>query len=269
MNFLTVLIVGIVEGLTEYLPVSSTAHMVFTLHLLGIPESSFVKVFIIAIQLGAILAVVVLYWRRFFTLAHYHFYQNLIVAVSPALILGALFNSKIEALLDQPVHIAIVLIVGGIVLLGVDKAFSRPRVLQERDINHKNAFFIGLWQCLAMVPGVSRSAASILGGMQQGLSRTLAAEFSFWLAVPTMCAASAFALFIKKWQFETTVKKGYELIFLSAQHFQLFLLGSFVAFLVALLSIRLLIGLVQRYGFKPWGWYRIIVGSLLLAIFIR
>ena len=180
MNTLEAIIIAIVEGLTEYLPVSSTAHMIFTSSILGIQEDNFVKMFEYCIQLGAILAVVVLYWKKFFDFKRFNFYLKLMGAVIPALILGKLFNEKIDAVLEKPIPIAIVLVLGGIVLLFIDRFFKNPTILKEEDISIKQAIIIGFWQCLAMMPGTSRSAASIIGGMQQKLSREVAAEFSFF-----------------------------------------------------------------------------------------
>lgn len=268
MSIWQIILLGLVEGLTEYLPVSSTAHMMFTLKLLGIHEDAFVKVLLVSIQFGAILAVVVYYHRKFFDFSHLRFYSKLTVAVMPALVLGALFNNAIENFLDKPIYAAIVLFLGGIVFLLIDKIFEHSfPVTDEYQISYKQAFCIGLWQCLALIPGVSRSAASIIGGMQQNLSRTLAAEFSFFLAVPTMCAATGFALIIKKWQTATGPMRGFQLILANDIHMLLFLVSSAVAFIVALIAIQTFIRLIQRYGFSPWGWYRIIAGLVLIALF--
>ena len=265
MNWIHSIIIAIVEGLTEYLPISSTAHMIFTTNLLGVSEDDFVKMFQIAIQFGAILAVVVLYHRKFLNFNNFRFYLKLIYAVIPALILGYLFNDKIEAVLERPVPIAIVLVLGGLVLLFIDRYFQNPKILSEQEISNKQAVIIGFWQCLAMMPGTSRSAASIIGGMQQGLSRKAAAEFSFFLAVPTMAAATAYSVFLKKWG--ESGLRGYELITQSSQHWYSFCIGNLVAFVVAMLAIKLFIGMIKKFGFKFWGWYRIIVGALLLAYY--
>lgn len=269
MDIVNTLIISIVEGLTEYLPVSSTAHMIFTFALLHIKEDAFAKVFIIAVQMGAILAVVVCYWHQFFNRSALNFYAKLLIAVLPALFSGALLHHVIENWLEKPVIVAILLIIGGVALLFVDEYFNQPtHITEESQIEFKRAFIIGCWQCLALIPGVSRSAASIVGGMQQNLSRSLAAEFSFFLAVPTMCAATLFSLLIKQWDNGGISQKGYQLILSSPEHLHLFLFGFIVAFIVAILSVRVFIGLVRRYGFKPWGWYRIIAGCILLCIFI-
>jgi undecaprenyl-diphosphatase len=265
MNTLQAILIAIMEGLTEYLPVSSTAHMVFLSSYFGIQEDDFVKLFQVSIQFGAILAVVALYWKKFFDFSKFNFFIKLAFAVIPALALGKLFDDAIEAVLGDPIPIAIVLILGGIVLLFIDSKFQNPTVLQEEDITIKKAVTIGFWQCLAMMPGTSRSAASIIGGMQQGLSRHAAAEFSFFLAVPTMLAVTCYSVFLKT--YEASQMKGYELILKSDDHIQFFLLGNVMAFVVAILAIKFFIEIIKQYGFKPWGWYRIIVGTFLLLYF--
>jgi undecaprenyl-diphosphatase len=265
MNSFQAILIAIIEGLTEYLPVSSTAHMVFMSSYFGIQEDDFVKLFQVSIQFGAILAVVALYWKKFFDFSKFSFFIKLACAVIPALILGKLFDDAIEAVLGNPIPIAIVLIVGGIVLLFIDSKFQNPTILKEEDITIKKAVTIGFWQCLAMMPGTSRSAASIIGGMQQGLSRHAAAEFSFFLAVPTMLAVTCYSVFLKT--YEASQMKGYELILKSDEHIQLFLLGNVVAFVVAILAIKFFIEIIKQYGFKPWGWYRIVVGTFLLLYF--
>jgi len=265
MNTFQAILIAILEGVTEYLPVSSTAHMVFLSSYFGIQEDDFVKLFQVSIQFGAILAVVALYWKKFFDFSKLSFFIKLACAVVPALVLGKLFDDAIEAVLGNPIPIAIVLIVGGIVLLFIDSKFQNPTILKEEDITIKKAVTIGFWQCLAMMPGTSRSAASIIGGMQQGLSRHAAAEFSFFLAVPTMLAVTCYSVFLKT--YEASQMKGYELILKSDEHIQLFLLGNVVAFVVAILAIKFFIEIIKQYGFKPWGWYRIVVGAFLLLYF--
>ncbi len=265
MNSFQAILIAIIEGLTEYLPVSSTAHMVFLSSYFGIQEDDFVKLFQVSIQFGAILAVVALYWKKFFDFSKLSFFIKLACAVVPALVLGKLFDDAIEAVLGNPIPIAIVLILGGIVLLFIDSKFQNPTILKEEDITIKKAVTIGFWQCLAMMPGTSRSAASIIGGMQQGLSRHAAAEFSFFLAVPTMLAVTCYSVFLKT--YEASQMKGYELILKSDEHIQLFLLGNLVAFVVAILAIKFFIEIIKQYGFKPWGWYRIVVGAFLLLYF--
>lgn len=265
MNTLQAILIAIVEGLTEYLPVSSTAHMIFTSSFFGIQEDDFVKLFQVSIQFGAILAVVVLYWKKFFDFSKINFYVKLACAVIPALILGKLFDDKIDAILGNPIPIAIVLILGGIILLFIDKQFKNPTIVHEEDITIKKAVTIGFWQCLAMMPGTSRSAASIIGGMQQGLDRQTAAEFSFFLAVPTMLAVTTYSLLLKT--YEVSQLKGYELLTQSPDNLKLFLMGNVIAFVVAIIAIKSFIGVIKKYGFKPWGYYRIIAGILLLAYF--
>ena len=264
MDLLQAILIAVVEGLTEYLPVSSTAHMIFTSSYFGIQEDDFVKLFQVSIQFGAILAVVFLYWRKFFDFSKFNFYIKLAAAVIPALILGKLFDDKIDAVLGNPIPIAIVLILGGIILLFVDNRFQNPTIVTEEEITIKKAVMIGFWQCLAMMPGTSRSAASIIGGMQQGLTRATAAEFSFFLAVPTMLAVTVYSLFLKT--YEVTQLKGYELL-LQGDNIKFFLIGNVIAFIVAVLAIKLFIEVIKKYGFKPWGYYRIVAGVILLLYF--
>ena len=248
MNSFQAILIAIIEGLTEYLPVSSTAHMVFLSSYFGIQEDDFVKLFQVSIQFGAILAVVALYWKKFFDFSKLSFFIKLACAVVPALVLGKLFDDAIEAVLGNPIPIAIVLILGGIVLLFIDSKFQNPTILKEEDITIKKAVTIGFWQCLAMMPGTSRSAASIIGGMQQGLSRHAAAEFSFFLAVPTMLAVTCYSVFLKT--YEASQMKGYELILKSDEHIQLFLLGNVVAFVIAILAIKLAPGIATTWIIK-------------------
>jgi len=265
MNTLQAILLAIVEGLTEYLPISSTGHMIFVSSYFGIQNDDFVKLFQVSIQFGAILAVVALYWKKFFDFSKFNFYIKLACAVIPALVLGKLFDDKIEAVLGDPIPIAIVLILGGIILLFVDNRFQTPTIIEEEEITIKKAVAIGFWQCLAMMPGTSRSAASIIGGMQQGLTRQAAAEFSFFLAVPTMLAVTVYSLLLKT--YEVSHLKGYELLIQSPENIKLFLMGNVIAFIVAIIAIKFFIGIIKQYGFKPWGWYRIIVGVFLLIYF--
>jgi undecaprenyl-diphosphatase len=265
MDLLQAIIIAIIEGITEYLPVSSTGHMIFASSYFGIEKEEFVKLFQVSIQFGAILAVVVLYWKKFFDFSKLQFFIKLTCAVVPALILGKLFDDKIEAVLEHPTPIAIVLIIGGIILLFVDRFFKNQTIHKEEDITIKKAVTIGFWQCLAMMPGTSRSAASIIGGMQQGLSRQAAAEFSFFLAVPTMLAVTCYSVFLKT--YDKSGLKGFELILKTEDNTKMFIIGNLVAFVVAVLAIKFFIEIIKKYGFKPWGWYRIIAGILLLAYF--
>lgn len=268
MDFIQALLLAIIEGLTEYLPISSTAHMGFTAALLGMEESEFLKMFQVSIQFGAILSIVVLYWKKFFDLSNFTFYIKLACAVVPALVLGYLFDDKIEAVLGNQIAISSVLVLGGIVLLFVDKWFQNPKIHGEKEISIKKALIIGFWQCLAMMPGTSRSAASIIGGMTQGLSRKASAEFSFFLAVPTMLAVTVYSIFVKTWGKGTVNEmKGYEMILQDQQHINLFIIGNVVAFFVALIAVKTFISVLTKYGFKFWGWYRIAIGIILLIYF--
>ena len=270
MTILQAIIIAIIEGLTEYLPISSTAHMGFTAALMGMPESEFLKMFQVSIQFGAILSIVVLYWKKFFNFKNFDFsfYIKLACAVIPALVLGKLFDDKIEAVLGNQVAISAMLVFGGVILLFVDKWFKNPTITDEKQITLKKAVIIGFWQCLAMMPGTSRSAASIIGGMTQGLSRKAAAEFSFFLAVPTMLAVTVYSIYEKTWGENTpTPMKGYEMILQDNQHIMLFVIGNVVAFIVALIAVKTFIAVLTKYGLKFWGWYRIIIGVILLIYF--
>lgn len=256
MTTIEAVIIAIVEGLTEFLPISSTGHMILTEKLLRLPHTDFVKLFTVAIQLGAILAVVVLYWKKFTDFRRFDFYIKLVLGVLPALVLGFFFAKKIDELLESALTVSVTLIVGGIVLLFADRWFQGGHIDSDEKIKGPTALTIGFWQCLALVPGVSRSAASILGGMQQQLDRKTAAEFSFFLAVPTMLAATGYKM-LKYW-------KDYGGF--SSSELQLLAVGNVVAFIVAILAIRLFIRFVQRYGFRIWGIYRIAAGLLMLAL---
>jgi len=279
MSILELIILAVIEGITEFLPISSTGHMIIASTLMGIEDSPFVKLFTVNIQFGAILSVIVLYWKRFFT--SLNFYWKILVAFIPAAIFGLLLNDIIDKWLGDVRVVAAALLTGGIILLFVDKWFNRPekadhtpnadpdpvvsevldedikvkkRVLaEEAHISYPTAFKIGLFQCIAMIPGVSRSAATIVGGMSQGLTRKTAAEFSFFLAVPTMFAAAAFKLL-----------KGYKDI--TSEHIPLLLLGNLVAFVVAMIAIKFFISILTRYGFKVFGYYRIVLGLLILIL---
>ncbi|HSB93816.1 MAG TPA: undecaprenyl-diphosphate phosphatase [Flavitalea sp.] len=253
MNLIESIVIAIVEGLTEYLPISSTGHMIITSSLMGIHKDEFTKIYEVAIQLGAIMAVVVLYWRKFFDFSKWQFYARLVVAVIPALLLGKLLSDTIDRLLESPLTVAITLFCGGIILLFIDRYFLNNTLDDEKKVSYKQAFITGLWQCLALIPGVSRSAASIIGGMQQGMSRRLAAEFSFFLAVPTMFAATIYKLYFNTQAF-------------SSEQVKLLVLGNIIAFVVAVIAIRFFIGFLQKYGFRFFGWYRIIAGIILFIL---
>ena len=271
MDIFSSIIIAIVEGLTEFLPVSSTGHMIITEKLLGVPADDFVKAFTVIIQFGAILSVVCLYWRRFFRLNHtpapegasslrrflhkYDFYWKLLVAFIPAAVIGLAFGDVVDSLLENVVVVAVMLILGGIFMLFCDKIFNHGS--NDTVLTEKRALRIGLFQCIAMIPGVSRSMATIVGGMSQRLTRRAAAEFSFFLAVPTMLAATGYEvlkLFLKG---DAAVLTG---------NVTTLIVGNVVAFVVALLAIKFFINFVTKYGFKAFGWYRIIVGSAILIM---
>lgn len=258
MDTLKAIIIAIVEGLTEFLPISSTAHMKITNPLIGVQPDAFTDMFEVVIQLAAILSVVTIYWRKFFDFSKLNLYIKLIIAVIPALLFGALLKKHIDAALDNLVFIAIVMIVGGIVLLFIDKLFTNNQQAQEDDISNKKAFIIGCFQVLAILfPGLSRSAATIIGGMSQKLTRGLAAEFSFFLAVPTMFAASAKSMLdVYQEHPEVLVKDNFVTLGI----------GAVVSYIVALLAIKFFISYLQKHGFKVFGWYRIVLGIVVLAL---
>ena len=261
MTVFQAIIIAIVEGLTEFLPVSSTGHMIIAESILGVPPSEFVKAFTVIIQFGAILSVIALYWKRFFQ--SWTFYLKLFIGFIPALILGGLFSKKIDALLESVEVVAIMLVVGGVIMLFVD---NRPTQPEGKEISSKNAFIVGCFQCIAMIPGVSRSMATIVGGMTRGLTRRDAAEFSFFLAVPTMAAATA-----KKVYDLVKVQGGGHFDFdfsLLHENLPILIIGNIVAFVVAILAIKFFIGFVTKYGFKAFGVYRIIVGGAILILLL-
>ena len=281
MSLVDAIIIAIVEGLTEFLPISSTGHMIITSYLLGINEQEFTKLYEVSIQFGAILSVVVLYWRKFFEFRRWQFYAKLAIGVLPALVLGYFFSDHIDSLLEKPLPVAIALLVGGFILLFIDNLFRVYTIESDDQITFPKAFLVGCWQVLAMVPGVSRSAASIIGGMQQKFTRYLAAEFSFFLAVPTMLAATVYSIFLKEWIQKDAMgndipsltgkaisRKGYEIILESNENITSFVVGNIVAFVVAMLAIRFFINYLKIYGFRAFGFYRIIAGIILLAIIL-
>ncbi|MDX1766591.1 MAG: undecaprenyl-diphosphate phosphatase [Arenibacter troitsensis] len=251
MDIFEAIILAIIEGITEYLPVSSTGHMIITSSFFGIAQEDFTKLFTIVIQLGTILSVVVLYFKRFFQ--SIDFYYKLLVAFIPAVVFGLLLSNLIDSLLESPLVVAFSLVVGGLILLRVDDLFGNS---ENTDISYATAFKIGLFQCLAMIPGVSRSGASIVGGMTQKLSRTAAAEFSFFLALPTMLGA--------------TLKKSYDYynagFTLTSEQINLLIIGNVVGFIVALFAIKTFIGYLSKHGFKIFGYYRIVVGIAIIII---
>jgi undecaprenyl-diphosphatase len=272
MTTLETIIIAIVEGLTEFLPVSSTGHMIITQNLLGVESTEFVKAFTFIIQFGAILSVVVLYWKRFFKLNNtpapegatafkrflhkYDFYWKLFVAFIPAAVLGLLFSDMIDAMLESVTVVAVTLILGGLFMLYCDRIFNKGS--EETALTEKRAFWIGMFQCISMIPGVSRSMATIVGGMAQKLTRKAAAEFSFFLAVPTMFAATLFKM-LKIFM----EPNGMEIL---KENLGTLIIGNVVAFIVAMLAIKFFISFVTKYGFKAFGWYRIIVGAIILIM---
>ncbi|WP_162055665.1 undecaprenyl-diphosphate phosphatase [Pontibacter pamirensis] len=268
MSYTQAVLLAILEGLTEFLPVSSTGHLIVASSLMGISELPITKVFTVNIQFGTILSVVVLYWRRF--VQGPAFYAKLLLAFLPAAFLGLLLSDVIDALLESVLVTALMLIAGGVVLLFVDRWFARAR---REHVSHGSALVIGLCQCVAMVPGVSRSAASIVGGLTQGVDRKAAAEFSFFLAVPTMLAAGAYKLTTGLLGLEVgdlvrldwaKIQAGLEAV--APQDLKLLLLGNLVGFVVAMAAIRFFIGFLTRYGFRLFGYYRIGLGVVLLAL---
>ncbi len=254
MNTIQAIIIAIVEGLTEFLPVSSTGHMIITQGILGIKSDEFIKLFTVCIQFGAILSVLVMYWKRFFQT--WEFYWKLLVAFLPAAIIGFLAGDLIDSFLENVWVVSIMLVVGGVFMLFVDKWFNNPE--KDQTITYKKSFMIGLAQCVAMIPGVSRSMATIVGGMTQKLSRKTAAEFSFFLAVPTMAAASGYKL-LKAF----TSESGMQLL---SDNLATLLIGNLVAFVVAILAIKFFISFLTKYGFKAFGYYRIVVGLLIIIL---
>jgi undecaprenyl-diphosphatase len=271
MSVLETIIIAIVEGLTEFLPVSSTGHMIIAQNLLGVESTDFVKAFTFIIQFGAILSVLVLYWKRFFQLNRtplpegtpmvkrllhkYDFYWKLFIAFIPAAVFGLLFSDAIDAMLERVEVVAVTLILGGVFMIFCDRIFNKGS--ENTELTEKRAFMVGLFQCISMIPGVSRSMATIVGGMSQRLTRKAAAEFSFFLAVPTMLAATVYKVY------DLVKEGGMQII---SDNLTPLLIGNAVAFIVALLAIKFFIGFVTKYGFKAFGWYRIVVGALILGL---
>jgi len=270
MDILDSIIIAIVEGLTEFLPVSSTGHMIIAQNILGVESTNYVKAFTFIIQFGAILSVVWLYWKRFFQLNHtpapegagwikrflhkYDFYWKLFIAFIPAAVFGLLFSDAIDAMIEKVWVVAVTLVIGGIFMLFCDKIFNKGS--EDTKMTEKRALMVGLFQCISMIPGVSRSMATIVGGMAQKMTRKAAAEFSFFLAVPTMLGA--------------TVYKCYKLIkedpSIITDNMTTLIIGNVVAFIVAVLAIKFFINFVSKHGFKAFGWYRIIIGGAILIM---
>lgn len=271
MDTLQTIIIAIVEGLTEFLPVSSTGHMIIAQNLLGVESTPFVKAFTFIIQFGAILSVVCLYWKRFFQLNRtpapegasalkvflhkYDFYWKLFIAFLPAAFFGLLFSDAIDAMLERVEVVAVTLVLGGIFMLFCDRIFNKGS--EKTPFTERRALMVGLFQCISMIPGVSRSMATIVGGMSQKMTRKAAAEFSFFLAVPTMLAATVYKIY------DLIKDHGIGII---TDNLMTLVVGNVVAFVVALLAIKFFISFVTKYGFKAFGWYRIIVGLLILVL---
>lgn len=258
MSTIEAAILAVVEGLTEFVPVSSTGHLIMVSSLMGIGKEDFTQFFEIAVQMGAILAVVVLYAKKFFNFRHWSFYVKLIIGVIPALVIGYKAGPIIDSLLINPLYTALTILGGGFVLLFIDNMFRHPQVKTEREITYLNSLIIGLFQCVALIPGVSRSAATIIGGLQQKLTRSVAAEFSFFLAVPTMAAATGYKLM------ETM--KADPAVFHNPANIKVLVIGNVIAFAVAFVTMKFFVDFIKKHGFKFFGWYRIIVGLIFLLM---
>jgi len=267
MDIFQTVIIAIVEGLTEFLPVSSTGHMIIAQSLLGVESTPFVKAFTVIIQFGAILSVICLYWKRFFYpdavkngtsywRAMFDFYARLVIGVLPAVVLGLAFNDAIEENLGNVMLVAWMLIIGGVFMLFCDRIFDKGS--DKTEPTYKRAFVIGLIQCISMIPGVSRSMSTIVGGMSQRLTRKAAAEFSFFLAVPTMFGATCLETY-------KLISSDGGSVLTQGNNLQMLLLGSAVAFIVAIAAIKFFINYVTIYGFAAFGWYRIIVGCIIIV----
>jgi undecaprenyl-diphosphatase len=258
MSYIQAIILAIVEGLSEFLPISSTAHMVYASSIMGIEKDAFTKLFEEAIQFGAIVSVIVLYWKKFFDFTIITFYLKLIVALIPSVLVGVLCKDYIDKMLGETFIIAIITFLGGFLLLFVDKWFNSNKISDLENVSYKKSFTIGIFQILAIIlPGFSRSAATIIGGMQQKLTRKLAAEFSFFLAVPTLAGA-----FLKSiWD-----AYKHEPALMTGHNIQLLVIGNIIAFIVAMFAIKSFISFLTKYGFKAFGYYRIILGAIILIL---
>jgi undecaprenyl-diphosphatase len=260
MSLFQAIIIAIIEGITEFLPISSTGHMALVSALMGIEHKTFTKLFIENIQFGAIISVLLIYWRKFIDFKQFSFYLKLFIAFLPAAVVGLLIKKHIDNVLEKPMFIAIVMFLGGIILLFVDNWFKNPSIEREEDISYKKSLFIGVFQLLAIIfPGFSRSAATIIGGMQQKLTRKLAAEFSFFLAVPTLAGAFAKSL----WDAH---KDNPEI--LTHQNVILLMIGNLVAFIVAIIAIKAFIAYLTKHGFRVFGYYRILVGLAIIILLV-
>lgn len=255
MNLIQAIIIAIVEGLTEFLPVSSTGHMIITTSIMGISSDEFTKLFTIAIQFGTILSVLFLYWKRFFQSVN--FYLKLFVGFIPSAVFGLLLSDFIDSLLENVIVVAVMLLIGGIIFILIDKWMKKSETKEDEELSYGKVLKIGFFQCIAMIPGVSRSAATIIGGISQGLSKRQAAEFSFFLAVPTMFAATAKKMF-------DFYQDG---ITITNDQWLLLGVGNLVGFIVAIIAIKSFINFITKNGFKLFGWYRIIVGAAILILY--
>jgi undecaprenyl-diphosphatase len=255
MSILESILLAIIEGLTEFLPVSSTGHIIIGSSLMGISKDPFTKVFTVSIQFGAILSVVALYWRKFFQSTK--FYYRLFIAFLPAAVVGLLFENYIDFLLERIEVVGFMLVIGGIIFLFIDKIFQPNEENLDQRITYLVALKIGFFQCLAMLPGVSRSAATIIGGLTANLNKKTAAEFSFFLAVPTMFAASGYKMI-------SFLRDGQTF---STSEINMLIIGNVVSFIVAMIAIKSFITLLTRYGFKIFGYYRIVLGTILLILY--
>ncbi len=255
MNLIQAIIIAIVEGLTEFLPVSSTGHMIITTSIMGISADEFTKLFTIAIQFGTILSVLFLYWKKFFQSVN--FYWKLFVGFIPSAVFGLLLSDFIDSLLENVIVVAIMLLLGGIVFILIDSWMKKSETKIEEELSYAKVLKIGFFQCIAMIPGVSRSAATIIGGITQGLSKRQAAEFSFFLAVPTMFAATAKKMF-------DFYQDG---ITITNDQWLLLGVGNLVGFIVAIIAIKSFINFITKNGFKLFGWYRIIVGATIIILY--
>jgi undecaprenyl-diphosphatase len=256
MSVLQAIILAIIQGITEFLPISSTGHMVIASSLMGISENSFTKLFEVVVQLGSILSVVVLYWKRFFQTIDFYF--KLFIAFIPSAVVGIIFSKQIDAFLENALVVGLSLLVGGVFFLFVDKLFKQEKDIKDDLPNYAKSFKIGLFQCIAMIPGISRSAATIIGGLTQKLTRKAAAEFSFFLAVPTMFAATCKKLFD---YYQTGITFDNYSISLLA-------IGNIVSFLVAMLAIKTFITFLTKHGFQLFGYYRIIAGIIIILMIL-
>lgn len=252
MNVIQAIVLAIIEGITEFLPISSTGHMIIASNIMGIASDDYVKMFTVSIQFGAIFSVILLYWKKFFQSTG--FYIKLFLGFLPAGFFGFLLNDYIDALLESALVVAVSLVLGGVFLLFVDRIFKQNEGSQKQ-VNYKSSLIIGLFQVIAMIPGVSRSAATIVGGLSQGLNRKTAAEFSFFLAVPTMLVVTLY----KTYKYHSDI--GF-----TADDVGILVLGNLVAFIVAIFAIKFFIGFLTKYGFKIFGYYRIILGLAILVL---